>query len=94
MKPNPCRHVDITGLSLPRLLKDRTMPDSTPETRREAVEFANAVCALEGLHPTPEAEALNERIIAGEISIAEAIAQSVAAAKARASAKRSAPPAA
>lgn len=68
------------------------MTKHTTEDRRQAMEFANAVCALEGLHPSPEAQAMNEQIVRGEVSVGDAIAAAVESAKARAAAQRPAPP--
>lgn len=70
------------------------MQDSTPQTRREAFEFADSVCALEGLHPNPEAKAIHERIISGELSFDAGAALLVEAIKARAAAKRDGAPSA
>jgi hypothetical protein len=42
------------------------MENATREERAEAYRQANASCALEGLHMTPEGLALQQRVIDGE----------------------------
>lgn len=68
------------------------MPDRSPAQRRKSFEFVKAICAHEGLYPTPEVTARHERIIAGEITTEEGIALAIEAAKARAAASQAPAP--
>ncbi|WP_083684251.1 antitoxin VbhA family protein [Massilia putida] len=48
--------------------------DSTTIQRQDAINFGRASVALEGMTVSPEAEALQQRFVGGEISIEECIA--------------------
>jgi hypothetical protein len=48
------------------------------EARREAYRSANAIVALEGWEPSPEALAIQEQVIRGELTHDEAVAAHLA----------------
>ena len=50
------------------------------EQRRQAFKSANAIVALEGWVPTPDALAIQERVIRGELTSDEAVAAQIEAA--------------
>lgn len=48
--------------------------DTTPAQRQAAVDFGRASVALEGLAISPQAEALQQQFVRGDISIEECVA--------------------
>jgi len=46
--------------------------------RQRAIDFARGSLRFEGLIPSPEGEQINQRFIAGEITIDEALAEAEA----------------